>query len=227
VPTARPSELRRRRPAARRTAKTYDPAVLRDFLSPWLRGAEGSDGEQRMFCPLCEDPSTSASPSASINMLTGDWNCLKTEEDGGTAENLLRRLGTEKGMVLRASPTRKVAPTPRAGKSKLPPEIDHVDKATVDWPAMLRSTLYETRLAYLTTERGLSRKTLDKFEVGYDGQRYTVPIRSIDGVIQEVQARRAPRRGEVAQHQRPRLTVDGRLHERTCREHAPGDLLRG
>jgi hypothetical protein len=188
VPAVRPSELRRRRPApaASRPAKTYDPDILRDFLSVWTRGAEGPDGEQRMFCPLCEDPSTSASPSASINMLTGDWNCLKTEEDGGTVEKLLRRLKSEKGMVLRATPTRKPAPKSRA-KSKLPPELENPDVATVDWFGMLRSERFKTRLDYLTTERGLSRKTLDRFQVGYDGQRYTVPIRAgVDGPIHNV-----------------------------------------
>ncbi|PZQ89164.1 MAG: hypothetical protein DI534_10460 [Leifsonia xyli] len=198
MPTVRPSELRRRRPSA---SKTYDPDALSDFFSWCAVGSVQSDGELRVYCPMCEDPTTSRTASASINATEGKWNCLKSSGDdphGGSIEELLMWLKTERGMNSTVGATRKPAPKSRAKKSKLPPEIDHEDKATGDWPAMLRSTRYESRLAYLTAERGLSRKTLDKFQAGYDGQRFTVPIRSVDGVIRNVKKyKRGARDGEA------------------------------
>jgi len=186
VPTV---HRRRASPAQSQKRSAYAPADIESWFSWCSVGGVGVDGELRLFCPVCEDPATSHSASASINADKGSWNCLKSTDDdphGGSIEGLLKWLERNRGMKFRATAVRRPALTSRA-KQKLPPELDNPDFATVDCFAMLRSKRFESRLEYLMTDRGLSRKTLDKFFVGYDGQRYTVPIRSgVDGPFRNV-----------------------------------------
>lgn len=190
MPSLKPREARRR-PAAvarKRTLKTYDPESLSNFFSWCTVGSVDANGEQRLYCPMCEDPATSRSASASINAAKGEWNCLKGSNDdphGGSIEELLAWLKTERGMTSAVGTIRRAVPKSRA-KDKLPPELPNPEFATVDAFAMLRSKRFESRMVYLTTERGLNPKTIDKFQIGYDGTRYTVPIRSADGVIRNV-----------------------------------------
>lgn len=173
----------------KRVTKAYSAESIEDFFSWCKVGTTGSDGELRMFCPLCEDPDSSQSPSASINADKGEWNCLKSTTDdphGGSIGELFRRLKSEKSMNSLPKPLEKRVLTSLA-RPKLPPEMDNAEVATTDWFAMLRSKRFATRLEYLTTERGLTLKTLDKFQVGYDGERYAVPIRSgVDGPVRNV-----------------------------------------
>src|SRR4051794_22636963 len=68
----------------------YKPDDARDFLEHWLVRDEGE--ETRGYCPLCEEPGASNSPSASFNFGDNKWNCLKTETDGGSISRLLKTL---------------------------------------------------------------------------------------------------------------------------------------
>src|SRR5690349_9559669 len=81
------------------TDKKYKADTVRAAFSPYAVGPE-NDGEQRMFCPICEDPLSSNSPSASMNAESGVWNCLKGNH-GGSIYNLVQDLKRERGFDIR------------------------------------------------------------------------------------------------------------------------------
>ncbi|PWC03070.1 hypothetical protein DCE94_12400 [Agromyces badenianii] len=129
-----------------------------------------------MFCPLCEDPAESVSPSASLNADRGEWNCLKTDDHGGSVYDLVQTLKARpEGFAMRATAT-VVTPTATSKvKLKVPPPLDDQDKV-YDWHEQMVARFPE-RVEYLTTQRGLSRETIGRFKLGHDGQRFTIPIR--------------------------------------------------
>ncbi|MFC3273686.1 AAA family ATPase [Agromyces mediolanus] len=103
-----------------------------------------------------------------MNIETGEWNCLKTEEDGGSVEDLLTKLGKK----IEASSI-KVAP--RATERKPPPPLED-DSKVYRWHDQMLAA-QPARVEYLTAQRGLSLDTINKFKLGHDGQRFTIPVR--------------------------------------------------
>jgi 5S rRNA maturation endonuclease (ribonuclease M5) len=144
-----------------------------------------------MFCPICEDPLTSSSPSASMNAETGVWNCLKNAH-GGKIYALVQDLKNERGFDIRAEsmkgrhsdPEYSAAVKERlgvGGKGTNPlPTQEKLDA----WQAALMAN--KTKLKALMDQRGLERKTVMDFELGWDGERYTIPVRNADGELVNV-----------------------------------------
>jgi len=161
-------------PKRRRRAtvvKTYTPESVQAAFGHWLADPDGgpSDkGELRMFCPLCEEPGTSHSPSASINPALGKWNCLKTDDHGGAIGALARELGVQ----IRATATRS---TPQQNVT-VPPALEDQDKP-YGWHDQFMAGARSDFFDFLTQERGLHPDTLRFFKVGTDGDRITLPIR--------------------------------------------------
>jgi len=147
---------------------SYNAAAVQAAFGDWLTQDAPSDtGELRMFCPLCESPATSHTPSASINPTLGKWNCLKTEEDGGTIAALAKRLGV-------SIKAQRTVQAPEDGKPRVPTPLDDQDKPA-DWCAQLVAGR-GPHLDFLTRERGLSIETIKHWRLGSDGQRITIPI---------------------------------------------------
>lgn len=186
----RPSEIRaqQKRPASRRRRVKYKPEDILKAFAEWAVSTEPS-GELRMYCPLCEDRSTSHSPSASIKAATGDWNCLKTPEHGGSITGLVKELDRIRPDGFKVDGSTTSVPAKVLTKTTLLPDpIENPEKYQIDAFDLLRSGKCENLLAYLNTERGLSMSTLDHFHVGtVDGRRISVPIRAgIAGKIRNV-----------------------------------------
>lgn len=158
--------------------KRYKPEAVRAYFQPWARGEEAADGEQRAFCPLCEDPDTSATPSAQINMLTGDWHCMGKCGEGGSVFDLVQEVQRETGRRMREVATTVRVPVRRA--PVLPPPLD-ADPSV--WHRRLLNN--PAKLAYLVDKRGLTLGDLERDQIGWDGQRYTFPIYR-DGVLLNV-----------------------------------------
>ena len=123
-----------------------------------------------MYCPLCEDPTTSNSPSASYNVDKGQWRCFSCQR-GGSVAALLRALG--KGTRTDKAADNVVDITSRQARTRIEPISE----------ARILGYMEELRgrpdlLAYMMEDRGLARATLDRFKVGYDHQRdrYTFPV---------------------------------------------------
>ena len=168
--------------------KKYKAATVRAAFSRYAVGPESEDGEQRMFCPICEDPNTSSSPSASMNAETGVWNCLKGNH-GGSVVALVQDLKRERGFDIRAESMKGKHSDPeysrrvqeRLGNSSTPlPSQTQIEK----WNQTLLDN--RPRLKALMEQRGFERKTIIDYELGWDGSRYTIPVRDIDGELVNV-----------------------------------------
>lgn len=148
----------------------------RERFARWLTGQEQPDGETRGFCPLHENPDTSKTPSASFNFGLGKFNCFS--RCGGYA------VGTVWQMVQDGhQPAAKAAPpTDEVGERRtrrakaeginiaLPTE-QQLDQ----WADRLMGK--QDLLKELLTKRGLRRTTLQRFKIGWDGERLVIPVR--------------------------------------------------
>lgn len=168
--------------------KKYKADTVRAAFSTYAVGEE-SDGEQRMFCPICENPNTSASPSASMNAETGVWNCLKGNH-GGSIYHLVQDLKKERGFDIRRESMRGRHADPAYSEkvqnrlnntsgTPLPGE-DTIEK----WASALISN--KTRLKAVMEQRGFEKKTIIEWQIGWDGSRYTIPVRDADGALVNV-----------------------------------------
>jgi putative DNA primase/helicase len=151
-------------------ANRYDPDAARAFLEEWLVRDEGD--ETRAFCPLCEEPGASHSPSASFNFADNKWNCLKTDGDGGSIAKLIKTLEErESGANVRTIRRNVTIPTDNASAlSEDDAEQWHTD-------LLARPELVEK----IENLRGWDRSTLVDFMIGYHRNRYTIPIYDADG----------------------------------------------
>ena len=147
--------------------------------------SEEADGEWRAFCPLHEDPNRSKTPSASFNFEKGVWNCQGCD-GGGSIRRLVAMLrGKRQGRSIK--PVKKVAAkkqTSSNSEAKQPKKALPSELTVQGWSDKLFSD--RRRLEFMTEERGLTKHTLRTYQVGWDGFRYTFPIRDADGGLVNV-----------------------------------------
>lgn len=177
-----------RRASAKRTERTllvYPEKTVRVFFEDWAAGHESHGDEMRVFCPRCEDPATSKSRSASINVENGLWSCRKSEDHKGTVYDLMHEIARERGTTIGATARARRKTTGTDAKDTLPPPMGEQAEADVQaWQRRLQNN--PQYLKYLTEVRGLSLPTIKRAEIGWDGERYTFPIRDAEGVLRNV-----------------------------------------
>lgn len=174
------------------TKKRYKPETVRAAFSRFFVDEESAEGEQRMFCPVCEDPSTSKSPSAMMNAESGVWNCLKGAH-GGSIYHLVQDLKRERGFDIRSEAMKgrhadkeySQAAKERlsSGRSRIGADLPSQDQIE-SWTSNLLSN--PTRLQAMKDQRGILENTIIESEMGWDGQRYTIPVRDADGELVNV-----------------------------------------
>lgn len=166
------------------------PSGWKGKFDKWLVGNVSTDGEQRGYCPIHEDPELSNSPSASFNFSKGVFYCASScggmsltnlwhsiledqgdsdDEDDAPASPRRRRQGGEVRTI-------DDAPSKRGKRKPLPTE----EKLTEWTEALLASPQH---MKVMRDKRGLTIETIEQFQIGYDGQRYTIPVRDKDGVL--------------------------------------------
>lgn len=148
---------------------------LATSLQPFFVGTANSSGEQKMYCPLCEDPDVSRSPSASINVAEGKWNCLKTEGHGGFTAQLAAAL---KVPVARITAKKSTS----TSTSTAPPVLTDQD-APERWADALATGTGPTpkRVRALLAARGISAEMQARARLGVKGDAIAFPVRSLDG----------------------------------------------
>lgn len=154
--------------------RRYKPEYVRAVLDPWFDGPE-SEGEQRMFCPLCEEPGVSSSASASLNIAEGKWNCLKTEEHGGTITGLITSL-KKSGIQIRAAQREERTIKNLRAKSRAPQEPLEGQNKPLSWHDQL-GLRFPEQISYANEVRGVTFDTLQRAKIGFDGTRWTFPVR--------------------------------------------------
>jgi hypothetical protein len=141
------------------------------LLEPYLAGGDmRPNGDLDLHCPLHEDKRR----SAAVNFVTREWYCNACEA-GGSLQGLLdqradwfeppKEAGGWSGKKLRAR--------------------DLPDPARMEgWEQRLLSN--EGVLEYLETRRGISMETIQRYNIGWDGTRITLPVRDDAGVVQNI-----------------------------------------
>lgn len=170
----------------------YKADTVRAAFHTYFVGVEGDDGEQRAFCPVCEDPTKSKTPSAMFNPEEGIWNCLKGNH-GGKIYTLVADLKKERGFDIRSAAMKhrnmhdasfseaRDAGLARAGKTTPPlPDAEKIQ----EWNSRLMNS--PKALEAFVSERGITKRTILAHEIGWDGQRYTIPIYGEDGELLNV-----------------------------------------
>lgn len=165
--------------------RRYQRETLEAVFTQYFVGAESSEGEVRMYCPVCEDPGVSQSPSASMNLDKGFFNCMKSNH-GSTVGRLIEVLKKEKGFDLRSArmAARNAVANPRKTSASVAVAALPDEAKVSGWVTRLLSA--DAHLAALMNERGFSVETIKKWQIGWDGQRYTIPVRDEDGEIVNV-----------------------------------------
>lgn len=168
-------------------AKMYKPETVKLAFEPWFIGGgeEDQDGNIRAFCPICEDPNTSKSPSAAFKPAQGVWNCQKGNH-GGSIHKLAADLKKERGWDIRSAalkarhqePSFREAAVSRLGSSEGRNEGKAV--ANPDEVLALSERLLDNKAALtaLMSQRGFTRETIVAWHIGYNGDRYTIPVRN-------------------------------------------------
>lgn len=151
----------------------------------FLTGSVNDEGEQRGFCPIHEEPGASKTPSGSFNFTNGMFMCFSG--CGGMSLSTLWKMvledrGEDQPSRAPRSNVRSLDDAPskrKTGESKLPDD-DQINT----WVARLQEN--SELLKKLSSKRGLTPQTLEEFEVGWDGTRFTLPVRDADGVLRNV-----------------------------------------
>lgn len=153
-------------------------AGWREKFRDWLTGTEQEDGETRAYCPLHEDPLSSKTPSASFNFDAGKFNCFS--RCGGYSVSQVYSLmssGTETERRVEHPGKDDLADQRRKRRAKaegvkqvaLPghEELQGWHRRLVGKADLMRE---------LHAKRGLTRQTLARYQIGYDGERITIPV---------------------------------------------------
>jgi len=142
----------------------------RRLIAPFLVGNPTQSGEWRAYCPRCETPGESGSPSASFNFNRNIWKCFHCER-GGTVIRLVRQMLKEES-----------GPAPvidiKTRKPVLPTEQN-----LINWHKVLRAPANIGAFRLLRDRRGLTVETMQRFKIGYSTthKRYTIPVYDRDG----------------------------------------------
>lgn len=153
----------------------YTPDQRRRALQPFIT-QPADDGWSSGYCPVCEEPGVSESPSAGFDLSAGTWKCHKADERHGLTLDALILRHTEFGV--KGGPPAGFWPTKateaRTGAALVVP-LEDQDKPD-QWHDQMIAR-HPDGPDYLTTARGLTLATLKRFKIGHDGERYTIPVR--------------------------------------------------
>lgn len=170
-------------------AKKYKPESAKQIFHRFVVSEE-SGNEWRSYCPVCEDPATSGSPSASFNFEKNVWHCMGKCSQGGSIWSLAQDLAKNKNFNIRSEMMtgRKNA---AGGETPLmtfnaqrgaTPALD--EQKVVSWHKKLFAS--QAFMQQIIDERGFSEETLRELQIGWDGQRYTIPVRDVDNALVNV-----------------------------------------
>lgn len=144
-----------------------------EALSPLLDGEVASEtGEWSIFCPYHGD----SRRSASINIETGLWYCHGCGESG-TAKELIN---DKENWVIE---DRRTYTSRKASGRKESRQFDLSEAEVEGWHSALLSN--KPALKEFMRRRGLTLKTIKKYQIGWDSgySAYTLPIRDGHGEI--------------------------------------------
>lgn len=156
---------------------------------------ESDQGELKIFCPLCEDPETSNSPSGSINPEANKYACFKNPEHSGSIVRLVEMMTLNNGFSFRSAlmagrskdpdaVARRVAKTKETREAAETIDPDIVQQLHIN----LLNKANKVKLDDLMQQRGFSLDTIKKWKLGWDPkrQRYSIPVLDEYGNVKNI-----------------------------------------
>ena len=146
----------------------------------------GAD-EYRFRCPLHDD----RTPSANVNLRTGLWKC-QAEDIGGSPIDLVmlmrkvdvRTAIEEVGEAAGLGPMKGYRSHGSAAGSSISRRPKLSEEAVKGWhEAGLRNADLQR---WFVEKRGFTPETLAEYQIGWDGERVTIPIRDDAGALVNV-----------------------------------------
>jgi hypothetical protein len=140
-------------------------------------GAEDTHGNRPARCPMHDD----SHPSLSVNVRTGDFCCHADGCPASGGGSLFDWVMLVDGVSFRESFETLAA----ISGVEIPDSRPPIDGSL---PAQFHQRLLEieSRMKYLADSRGLTRSTVEAAQIGWDGQRYTIPVYDEAGVLQNI-----------------------------------------
>lgn len=146
---------------------------FRSFFETYFGPLPEADvsGEVCISNPFRHDPN----PSLHINLDSGQFNDFGSDLKGDAYGLYIDMHDAD------YSGAKKAVDDCVAGR----PWVKPIDEALIDsWHEELMSNI--PIRAYLTKDRGISVQTLKQYKIGYDGERYTIPVRNSYGLAVNV-----------------------------------------
>lgn len=181
-------------------------ALFREWCPEWK--LDGSSRERKAFCPFHDDHN----PSLSVNVESGLYYCHACGAAGDGFHLVMKWHGVSMGTALKE--VARWAGTIQSSNGAAPPSVDPMELQrqsdillrTYSPPAretVLADELREIepqiveayhsnllanvdRLMYLTHQRGLNQEMIVGYRIGWDGERYTIPIPDVHGTCRNI-----------------------------------------
>lgn len=145
-----------------------------------LEKAKAERGEVAACCPYHDDDN----PSWYCNLETGLWKCHGCDEHGSLFDLHMHLTGLDFKEAMAELAELAGVELPGA-KAKPKPARPPIDEGLVkQWAGALRA--HDAALAKLKEVRGLTYQTIERFDIGWDGKRYTIPVRDPAGKVVNV-----------------------------------------
>jgi 5S rRNA maturation endonuclease (ribonuclease M5) len=155
----------------------------REKFESWLVSTAPNDqGEWRGYCPLHEEPGASGTPSASFNFDKGVFECFSSC-GGMNLRRLAKLVNGDRDDNVRSISSAPSAGGGGKGKPQQRTELPDEDQIRAFTDALLNTPL---RLKIMKEKRGFTKETIERFQLGWDGERFTIPVRNVDGDLVNV-----------------------------------------
>lgn len=147
------------------------------------------DGEEvQAHCPFHDDQH----PSLSINLTTGLWHCHACGEGGDVFKFYMKKHSLSfkdalKEMAEKAGIRPQASGIMEADKPKKKGKRPPLDPSLAD---KFHKNLNDAAYAFLAEKRGLSRETIDRYKIGWNGnsKRFTIPIYDENGRLVNIKS---------------------------------------
>lgn len=140
----------------------------------------GGVGQYLTFCPFHENTNT---PALNIRVTDGVFHCFGCGAKGSVYDFYIRKLGLKgaEGAKFKKA-LHAVAEFAGVEVPKTGPELD--ESLVKDWHAALLKD--PVRVKWFWDKRGLTLATLKTYMLGWDGERYTIPVWDAEGNLVNV-----------------------------------------
>jgi len=160
--------------------------IYEDILDKKLPEPNDSQ-EMKITCPFHEDNN----PSFSINNEIGSFHCFNPQcgASGGIVQFVKRikdktKYEAEQWLEENYGEELKLNEVNKNKKKEKPKQPAISETEVRKWNTILKNS--NKILNFLLNERGINKETIDKYQIGWDGSRITIPVRAEDGKIRNV-----------------------------------------